>query len=283
MRLCLIAILLVANNCFAQKWMGEFAIGGAEYNGDLAPKGFTIKNLRPGAGFNLKYDSGDLLNFRTGIFWTILSSDDKDNKEPLTAIRNLNFTSQLFEWNAALEFNILDPDIYTAFPYIFGGVGLFYFKPYSFDDNNEKVYLQPLSTEGQGLTDYPDRKKYSLLQFCMPFGAGYKWFTKKKNQVAIEIGYRLCFTDYIDDVSKTYVDLEILSTKVSPKAAEMSYRKQGSQFTELGLPRGNPENKDLYYFGSLKYSFSLKKSKTSSKKEEGIKPVTKKKKKDKKK
>jgi len=263
--------------------MGELAIGGAEYNGDLAPKGFMIKNLRPGVGFNLKYDSGDLLNFRTGIFWTILTSDDKDNKEPLTAIRNLNFTSQLFEWNAALEFNILDPDIYTAYPYIFGGVGLFYFNPYSYDNNSEKIYLQPLSTEGQGLTDYPDRKKYSLFQFCMPFGAGYKWITKKKNQVAIEIGYRLCFTDYIDDVSKTYVDLEILSTKVSPKAAEMSYRKQGGQFTELGLPRGNPENKDLYYFGSLKYSFSLKKSKTSTKNEAEEKPVSKKKKKDKKK
>lgn len=283
MRSCLIAILLFANTCFGQKWMGEFSIGGAEYSGDLAPKGFTINRLRPAAGFNLKYESGDLLNFRTGVTWTILTADDNDNKEPTTAIRNLNFTTHLFEWHAAFEFNIMDPELYTAYPYIFGGAGLFYFNPYSFDNDNKKVFLQPLSTEGQGLSEYPDRKKYSLLQVCVPFGAGMKWITKNKNQIAVEFGYRLCFTDYIDDVSKTYVDPEILKTKVSPKSAEMSYRKIGGTFSELGLPRGNSANKDLYYVGSLKYSFYLKKPKSSEKKVEEKKSETKKKKKNKKK
>ncbi len=55
--------------------------------------------------------------------------------------------------------------------YVFGGVALFHFDPYVMD-SGEKVFLKPLSTEGQGLAEYPDRKAYSLTQFTLPFGAG---------------------------------------------------------------------------------------------------------------
>lgn len=281
MKSWLIVFVLLCHTCVAQKWMMEISAGGAVYNGDLSQNPFSFSRLRPHAGISFKYDSRDLVNFRTGITWAMLNGDDKDNNESL-APRNLNFSTHLFEFHSAAEFNFFDPEIYTSYPYAFAGLGLFYYKPYSFDNDNKKVFLQPLSTEGQGLEEYPSRKPYSLVQACVPFGFGWKWVTKKNSQVIFEFGYRLCFTDYLDDVSKTYVDPEVLSVKKGPKSGEMSYRKINTPFTELGEPRGNPENKDLYYFAGIKYSFFLKNKKPTEKNIEEEKPDTLKKKKQKK-
>src|SRR5690606_13448162 len=69
-----------------------------------------------------------------------------------------------------------------------------------------KVFLKPLSTEGQGLPQYPDRKPYKLTQFAIPFGAGVKFRVSRNTVLAYEVGLRKIFTDYLDDVSTTYVD-----------------------------------------------------------------------------
>ncbi len=61
-------------------------------------------------------------------------------------------------------------------PYLFGGISVFYFNPYATDPAGDKVYLRPLSTEGEGLPMYPDRKEYSLVNMAFPFGGGFKFF-----------------------------------------------------------------------------------------------------------
>jgi hypothetical protein len=40
------------------------------------------------------------------------------------------------------------------------------------DEQGNKTYLKPLSTEGQGLTAYPDRKPYNLYQAALTYAAG---------------------------------------------------------------------------------------------------------------
>jgi len=92
-----------------------------------------------------------------------VSSDDKYSK--LNQDRNLNFQSQLMEVQLGAEYDIINSYEHTIVPYIFAGVAGFHFNPYTLDSANNKVYLQPLGTEGQGF--YLGRKKYGLTQLSI--------------------------------------------------------------------------------------------------------------------
>ena len=216
----------------------------------------AIKELRPGFNFNIKYNSGDYFNVRAGIGYGQVVGNDKNNTRADRRDRNLNFKSHILEANVIAELNLLDPEEYPSSPYLFGGVGLFHYNPFTFDTENKKTYLQPLSTEGQGLEEYPDRKKYSLIQFCLPFGLGWKWNINEKWDISYEFGFRLLFTDYLDDVSKTYVNLNVLATEKGSKSAELAYRGKGP-FLYEGEKRGNSSINDIYFFTGIKITTDL--------------------------
>jgi hypothetical protein len=258
MKLQLVVFLLVCKVSFSQDWMGEIMVGASAYNGDLTQQAFSFKRINPAFGFSIKYNTGDFLNIRAGLAFEKVSANDKDNNSSFLKARNLNFKTNILEFDLSFEFVLLDPEIYDAYPYLFAGVGIFHFNPYTYDDGGAKTYLHPLSTEGQGLPDF-GRKNYSLTQPCVPVGAGFKYKINKKFEASFEFGYRWLFTDYLDDVSKTYVSIETLNLRKGPKAAELSYRKVGVPFTEEGYPRGNPKVKDYYWFSGLKLAFKLNK------------------------
>lgn len=261
MKSLFVALLFISNSCLAQYWMGEIQTGALNYNGDLKQHALSVKGMRPSIGLNVKYNSNDFINFRAGISWGILTASDKNNPSKDLRVRNLDFTSHILEVDVGAEANLLDPENQLAYPYVHAGVGIFHFNPYSHDKDNKKTYLQPLGTEGQGLKQYPDRKKYSLTQFCIPLGFGMKWKYKKGMEISYEFGYRIIFTDYLDDVSKTYVDPGMLEKEKGQKTAEMSYRRTDKTFSELGGARGNPDVKDSYFFNGVKLSFKLLKDK----------------------
>ena len=262
MKLCLVLFLFVTGSCFGQTWEAEILAGFSGYKGDLIKAHFAVKSMRPAIGFNLKYNIDNSILLRAGISWMKVTGDDKNNKQVDLRARNLNFKSDIVEASLCVEYNLLEPDIFDAYPYIFGGIGVYHFNPYTYDDSNKKTYLHALSTEGQGLAAYPGRKPYSLTQFCLPFGAGWKWNFSKRYDIIYEIGYRLLFTDYLDDVSKTYVDPQLLLAARGPKAVEVAYRAQHSAgsypFQEgPGDQRGNPNVKDWYFFNGFKLLIHL--------------------------
>src|SRR6185437_13148643 len=116
------------------------------------------------------------------------------------------------------------------------------------------------STEGEGFI--AGRKMYSLTQIGIPFGAGVKLALSDNLNVGLEVGFRKLFTDYLDDVSTTYVDKNLLLANRGQKAVELSYRgdeiKGGSLvYPDSGAQRGNPGSKDWYYFTGLTLSFRL--------------------------
>ncbi len=248
--------LLISDLCYGQKWMGEVVAGMSQYNGDLTQQAISIKRIKPALGFNLKYLSGDLLDVRVGLLFARVGADDKDNKRADYQARNLSFRTNIQELSVCAEFNLVDPEIYLQIPYVFLGVGVFHFNPFTYNNEGNKTYLKPLSTEGEGLSDYPARKNYSLIQFCVPFGAGFKIKTTDKWQLSYEFGYRFLITDYLDDVSKTYVSLEILNLRKGPESSELAYRKS-TPFREEGYPRGNHKVRDYYFFTGLKLAFNL--------------------------
>src|SRR5205085_6237819 len=108
-----------------------------------------------------------------------------------------NFKSTVLEGSVCAEINLFEPEVYVSYPYVFAGIGVFHFDPYTYDKENKKTYLQPLSTEGQGLPEYPNRKSYKLTQVCLPFGGGWKVNINKRFDLIYEVGFRYLFTDYL--------------------------------------------------------------------------------------
>lgn len=257
MKFILIFLLFLTGICKAQVWQAEVMIGASGYNGDLTQQRIPLKQLRPAINLNIKYNTGNIFNLRAGIAYGRVGANDKDNTSAGLKSRNLNFKSDIIELNLISELNLFDPESYTAYPYFFGGIGVFHFNPFTYDNNKKKTYLQPLSTEGEGLKEYPDRKKYSLTQFCIPIGFGWKFTYKEKWDISYEFGYRIIFTDYLDDVSKTYVDLNVLAAEKGPKAAELAYRGTVSSLQVDGHKRGNPSVNDVYFFAGIKIGTSL--------------------------
>ncbi len=251
-----IFLLLFSGTCKAQDWMAEVMVGISGYNGDLTQRAFSFSRLRPAATLNIKFNSGDLINLRAGIGYGKVVADDKRNPDPGLKSRNLNFKSTILEFNICGEINLFDPAIHYSFPYIFGGLGVFHFDPFTHDNEGKKTYLQPLGTEGQGIEQYPDRKKYPLTQLCLPVGLGWKYVINEDMEVCYELGYRILFTDYLDDVSKTYVNPDVLSLINGPKAAELAYRRN-VPFMEEGEVRGNEKVKDIYFFTGIKLAIRI--------------------------
>lgn len=256
MKFCLIILLVLTNICKGQEWQAEVMVGVSGYNGDLTQQRISIKQIRPGFNFNLKYNSADFINVRAGIGYGKVVGDDKNNTHAGLRKRNLNFKSNILELNVIGELNLFDPELYTSYPYLLGGVGIFHFNPFTYDKENKKTYLQPLSTEGQGLEEYPDRKKYSLIQFCLPVGLGWKWKINEEWDISYELGFRILFTDYLDDVSKTYVNLNELAAEKGSESAELAYRGT-VPFTHEGKRRGNSSINDVYFFSGIKIATNL--------------------------
>jgi hypothetical protein len=146
-------------------------------------------------------------------------------------------------------------------PYLFGGIAVYHYNPYTFDQRGNKIFLQPLGTEGQGLPGY-DRGLYNLTQLAIPFGGGIKYAISDKVQLGLEVGLRKLFTDYLDDVSGNYADEKDLLNGRGQEAVDISYRGDEringtATYPTKGTQRGSPKYKDYYYFTGLHLSFRL--------------------------
>lgn len=236
--------------------------GVANYQGDLQGRAFTFNQSNLGIGAGLKYDLTPHFAIRTGIQYGTVEGSDRQNNETQLRARNLSFQSRILEGNLLLEYTLFNMEDKKISPYLFGGVALYHFDPYAFDTLGNKVFLKPLSTEGQGLSQYPDRKAYKLTQFAIPFGGGIKFRVSNNVVLGYEIGLRKLFTDYLDDVSTRYVDRTTLANARGLKAVEMAYRggelKDGNpNYPAAGTPRGSSKYKDWYYFQGLTLTIGI--------------------------
>jgi hypothetical protein len=243
------------------QWNVNLFGGFSNYIGDLQSSRYTTSQSNGSFGAGLQYDlSGHFSLLSNLTYGRISASDGYSNQADLRA-RNLSFESVIGEWNLLLEYNLLDLREHRWTPYVFGGVALFHFNPYAYDTTGKKVYLRPLSTEGEGLPEYPNRKEYALTQLSIPFGGGIKLRVSDRVVIAYEIGMRKTFTDYLDDVSTTYVAQNVLLAERGPEAVEMAYRgnelKEGAPYPAAGTIRGGSRNKDWYYMSGLRVTIAL--------------------------
>ncbi len=113
--------------------------------------------------------------------------------------------------------------------------------------NGEKHALQPLQTEGVS---------YSRVALVLPYGLGGKMKLSPFINLALEIGWRKTFTDYIDDISTTFVDNASFSDPIAKKLADRR-PEIGLPLLQAGNKRGEPSNKDSYMLLSLKIEYYL--------------------------
>lgn len=184
--------------------------------------------------------------------------------------RQLNFQTTITEFSAVAEMHPLflfidwenkdaEPPRYS--PYLLGGIGYYSFNPQA-QVGNKLIDLQPLSTEGQGLKEYPDRKVYKLKQVNFPVGAGFKYELSSLVNLRGEFVYRILTTDYLDDVSTTYIDPSFYSgngftgTKLS-NALLLNNRVINGQRALPGNKRGSPTQKDSFFSFNLKIGIMI--------------------------
>lgn len=141
-------------------------------------------------------------------------------------------------------------------PYLLGGVGYFSFNPQT-RLGNRMIDLQPLHTEGQGFAEYPERKNYKLNQINIPFGGGVKYELSPLLNLRAEFVLRYLFTDYLDDLSTTYIDPALFDKYLTPQQAvnaKLLYNRQLENHAGIDGKRGTSYNNDVYFTFCLKAS-----------------------------
>jgi hypothetical protein len=155
-------------------------------------------------------------------------------------------------------------------PYGIAGVGGFKFNPKAYyypDPNNlnvkQLVELKPLRLEGQGMSQYPDRKEYKLTQLEIPMGGGFKYFIKEHIYIGLEVLHRKTFTDYIDDVSTKYIDPIYFSQYLAPADVPVAYqlhnREPFRNITRpyIGRQRGDSKEMDSFFSTIIRFGWRL--------------------------
>lgn len=253
-------LILLASVSVAQPVRLHLMGGFANYSGDIQQRSITLNQANTVISAGGTFNVTNKLALRSDYSFAKLGAEDKLNKAYLR-VRNLNFKTIIQELTLMGEYDFIAPDAQRLTPYVFAGIGVYNFSPYSLDSIGNKVFLVGLSTEGQGLPEYPDRKVYKKTQVNIPYGAGIKYALSEDLYIGFEIGFRKLFTDYLDDVSTTYVDRDVLLNRKGAQAAAFAFRgdelKPPLPYPAAGTLRGNSNKNDYYYYGQFRISFRM--------------------------
>jgi hypothetical protein len=226
--------------------------GTATYFGELQNPGDYF-DAKPNINVGLSYFVAPNISVRAEATWFQLAGSDAKAGDPSRAPRNLSFVSDNYEIGLTGAIHLFplgnryyQRPVFNA--YGFAGVAVMHFNPRA-ELNGTKYSLQPLQTEGV---------KYNRTQFVIPYGLGIRVKAGPFFNLAIEGGYRMTFTDYLDDVSTVHQDK---STWTDPIRVALSDRSgeinDGIARFEPGQIRGNPETNDGYFLLNVKIEYYL--------------------------
>lgn len=179
-RSLLLGLFLLSAIAYAQRSEVGFGIGTFNYTGDLV-RTYHVKNLKPAGTVYYRSNISKVVSFRA----TITAGQLGAKETPIDAFasaRDASFNIFLLETSLGFEYHFLNwrddkrPMRYT--PYVFAGLGLF------------------------GISGYDVKpEEYSNVQVAIPFGGGFKYIVNPKYYIALEVGIRKTFFDYLDNLS----------------------------------------------------------------------------------
>lgn len=253
-------------NCFTD-------LGGRKGNGKNS---FTDVNFRNSQFAGSVYFIASYRYFISvrfeGTFGRVKASDNVlkriSTSSPYRYQRNLSFRSSINEIMLVGEIHpmyfkkfIKGQELPRYSPYLVTGIGYFSFNPKA-KINKSWIDLKPLSTEGEGFSEYPDRKPYKLKQINFPLGVGVRYKVSPAINASVECVSRILNTDYLDDVSTNYIDKEIFSKYFTGSkltdALRLNDRKHEidpSLTTAINEQRGNPNKNDSYFTINFKVGY----------------------------
>lgn len=276
MKKCILSIFVItsfasivsAQNVTEQ--IGEFGltIGAAHYFGDLNNRA-QLNRPKPAVGVFFTKQFNNYLGVRASAHYAQVGYSDIYSKVDYQKRRNLSFNSDIVEVALQGDFNFFkfvpgDPN-YIFTPFVSIGIGAFSYNPYAYYQDR-KYYLKPLGTEGQNI-NYTDpssgkaRKPYKSMAVCFPIGAGIKYNLSNNVNLSFQVTHRLTMTDYLDDVSTTFVGIDkfpILNGQ--PSIAGILQDRSFETGTSIGVEgrqRGLSKQKDQYIIAEIGISFSI--------------------------
>ena len=251
--LALFLLLLGIQTAMAQKYDIGINAGATGYMGEINQRN-PLYFTRGGFGLTVRKNFNPDFSLKFSLTQALLHADDQYSHVPEQIQRNLRFTSWVTEASTQFEFNFFKFNPFdnrmSYSPYLFAGVGVFHFNPYTFLDG-QKVFLHGVGTEGQNLPAsqqlpyYP--KPYALNSVCIPVGMGFKYHLTGNFSMDISYGYRFTFTDYLDDIGGLYP--QYTSGGNSTLLARLSNRS--SYPYPAGSQRGDSWKYDKYFYASV--------------------------------
>jgi hypothetical protein len=241
---------------------GEFGItaGLAHYFGDINTRA-GINRPKPAVGAFFRKAFGNYVGLRISAHFLQLGYSDTYSKNDFQKTRNLSFNTNV--WELALQgdfnfFKFVPGDPYHSFtPYITLGVGAFTFDPYAYL-NGKKEFLRPLGTEGQ-LIGYNGRKPYNTLAISIPLGVGIKYNINDRMNFSIEVAHRFTTTDYLDDVSTTYIGAgRFTALSSAALLQDRSYEIDPDNIIGVeGRQRGWSKQRDQYIIAEIGLTYNI--------------------------
>jgi hypothetical protein len=238
-------------------YLGE--MGGKEKIGRDFIMDMKLSQTRWALGGFARYKMSPYWSLRADLTYGRIQGADRLSTNRGRKGRNLSFINDMLELTARAEIILYnDNDVggrgsyrLDFKSYIFAGVGVLIHGPKTLY-NGEYVKLRPLQTEGV---------KYGLATATMPIGTGFYFTYKRKYRFGWELGWRMTFTDYLDDVSTFYADP---STLANPTAIALANRRPElgndpsvpieAHYTP-GNRRGDPKDNDNYFYMLFTYSY----------------------------
>jgi hypothetical protein len=267
-------LILLINALRAQEGVEVGAwVATSNYFGDLNTN-LRLNRLGPAGGVGLRFNFNNRICAKISGNIGIVQAYDSESTNIYEKARNLHFKSLIGDVGAHLEFNFLPYEHGSRdqgwTPYLFAGIGASHFNPKAKMDG-QWYELRPFGTEGQFKGD-----EYYSVAGSWIYGAGFKIDLNYEWSLNIDLSARRLLTDYLDDVSTVYPDMEEIedlrgemATKFVDRSTEL-YNKDPNFFIrnniehpigENGRQRGNSRNNDTYvyfgvgiyyYFGSMK-------------------------------
>ncbi len=243
-----------------------FSIGGANYFGDLN-QDYGFNYFRQSGGVFYKLNFSKYIALRFAANYAHVGYNDSYSDNFYQQQRNLSFKTDIYEASVMADFHFFKYDLgdfenrFT--PYICLGIGAFHYDPYA-EIEGVKVDLRPLGTEGQIYEKYADRR-YKSVAVSFPIGAGFKFWMSRGLTFGFEIINRLSTTDYLDDVSTTYVGASLFpdaggSTPYQNYALQLQDRSPEVTTTAIGIEgrqRGISSTRDQFLTAQVYISFRL--------------------------
>lgn len=252
---------------------GEFgiAVGAGHYFGDLNTRAALNRPKLSAGAFFIKHFN-NYIGLKISANYARLGYSDIYSKNETQKRRNLSFNSNVWEFTASGHFNFFHfmPGVegYNFTPYVSLGVGVMSYDPYAYLGGT-KYFLRPLGTEGQGSSTYPDRKQYGTIAGVFPLTVGIKYALSESTNFFAEVGYRFTTTDYLDDVSTSYVGDQpfiypstgtVIGVDGNPNPAYLLSDRSYETGDRIGVKdrqRGNSQQKDAYVLAQVGVSFNI--------------------------